>query len=229
MSHGEQSLSERLADGIVEIIHNERLGPGDALASSRELAHRLEVTIPTLREALRRLEATQVVEFRHGSGTYVGPGIERRVVVNPHLPHSGRESVLELVEARLVLEPAIAAAAARARVPDAVRQMETSSNNALYPPKEALRRALHFHVALAAASGNALLKETIEALLHIRAREQVEIRHRCNDRVRDHTEHVRIFEAVRDGDATAAERLTREHLTAIRDVIMAADFPGEEG
>src|SRR5262249_53290971 len=137
-------------------------------------------------------------------------------------------SVLELVEARLVIEPAIAAAAARARVPEAVSQMKTASNNALQPPRESLHRAMHFHVALAAASGNALLKETVEALLHMRAREQVEIRHRYNDRARDHAEHVQIFEAVRDGDATAAERLTREHLTAIRDAIMAADFPEEE-
>ena len=62
---------------------------------------------------------------------------------------------------------------------------------------------MHFHVALAAASGNALLRETVEALLHVRAREQVEIRHRYNDRTRDHAEHVEIFEAVRDGDAEA--------------------------
>ncbi|MFC7650005.1 winged helix-turn-helix domain-containing protein [Streptosporangium lutulentum] len=70
-------MSERLADDIVEIIRSERLGPGDVLASSRELARRFDVTTPTVREALRRLEATGVVEFRHGSGTYVGPGIDR--------------------------------------------------------------------------------------------------------------------------------------------------------
>ncbi|WP_329093622.1 MULTISPECIES: FadR/GntR family transcriptional regulator [unclassified Streptosporangium] len=225
MSYSEQSLSERLADDIVEIIRSERLGPGDVLASSRELARRFEVTTPTVREALRRLEATGVVEFRHGSGTYVGPGVDRRLLANPHLPRSTRESVLELVEARLVVEPVIAALAARTRVPEAVEKLEAASVNALYPPRESLRQAAHFHVALAAASGNALLRETVEALFHVRAREQVEIRHRYNDRARDHAEHVEIFEAVRDGDAAAAERLTREHLTAIRDAVVAAEFP----
>ena len=54
--------------------------PGEALASSRDLAKRFDLTTPTVREALRRLEATGIVEFRHGSGTYVGVGIDRRVL-----------------------------------------------------------------------------------------------------------------------------------------------------
>ncbi|MGW6054690.1 FadR/GntR family transcriptional regulator [Streptomyces sp. NPDC055189] len=228
MSYGSQpSLSERLADDIVEIIRTERLTPGDALASSRELARRFEVTTPTVREALRRLEATGVVEFRHGSGTYVGPGVDRRLLANPHQPRSDRASVLELVGARLVLEPAIAAAAARSRSADGIRQLSLATGNALLPPEESLRQSVHFHVALAEASGNALLREAVEALLYVRAREQVEIRHRYNDRERDHAEHVEIYAAVQAGDAAAAERLTREHLTAIRDAVLAADFPGE--
>ncbi|WP_327351149.1 FadR/GntR family transcriptional regulator [Streptomyces sp. NBC_01304] len=225
MSRGELSLSEHLADSIVEIIRSEQLGPGDALASSRDLARRFEVTTPTVREALRRLEATGVVEFRHGSGTYVGPGIERRLMANPHLPRSSRESVLELVEARLVVEPAIAGAAARARVAEGVRQLEAAAGNALHPPEESLRQSVHFHVALAATSGNALLREAVEALLQVRSREQVEIRHRYNDRARDHAEHLEILEAVREGDADRAEQLTRDHLVAIRDAVLAADFP----
>lgn len=216
MSRGEPTLSERLADSIVEIIRAERLGPGAVLASSRDLARRLDVTTPTIREALRRLEATGIIEFRHGSGTYVGAGIDRRLLANPHRPAVDREAVLELVDARLVVEPAIAAAAARVRVADALRRLELAAANALTPPDGDSRPAVHFHVALAAASGNALLAETVEALLHVRVREQIEIRHRYDDRARDHAEHVAIFEAVRDGDVALAERLTREHLTSIR-------------
>ncbi|TDV55179.1 FadR/GntR family transcriptional regulator [Actinophytocola oryzae] len=219
------SLSERLADSIVEIIRDQRLGPGAALASSRDLAKRFDVTTPTVREALRRLEATGIVEFRHGSGTYVGDGIDRRVLANPHGPAIDRESVLELVEARLVVEPAIAAVAARVRSPEALARLESATTNALHPPVGHTRPAVHFHVALAAASGNRLLEESVEALLHVRVREQLEIRHRYDDRERDHAEHVRICAAVRDGDAEAAEHLTRTHLESIRTAIQAATFP----
>jgi DNA-binding FadR family transcriptional regulator len=44
--------------GVVEIVRDEQLAPGEALASSRDLAKRFDVTTPTVREALRRLEAT---------------------------------------------------------------------------------------------------------------------------------------------------------------------------
>lgn len=219
------SLSERLADGIVAIIRDENLLPGEALASSRDLAKRFDVTTPTVREALRRLEATGIVEFRHGSGTYVGTGVDRRVLANPHRPAIDRESVLELVDARLVLEPAIAAAAARSRAPEALERLKSAADNALQPPVGDTRPAPHFHVALAATSGNKLLEESIEALLHMRVREQLEIRHRYDDRERDHAEHLEIYAAVRDGDAATAERLTRTHLESIRSAIEAATFP----
>lgn len=213
------SRSERIADGIVDIIGREGLAPGDALQSSRELAKRFSVTTPTIREALRRLEATGVVEFRHGSGTYVGPGAGRRLVANPHLPPPDRDAVLQLVDARLVLEPVIARAAATGRDDDHLRDLASASVNALTPPDGDVRPALHFHVALAAASGNPLLRETVEALLHVRQREQVAIRRTYDDRERDHAEHLRIFEAVRDRDGDAAERLTRSHLESIRAMV----------
>lgn len=217
--HADLSLSERLADGIVDLIRTERLGPGDALVSSRELARRFEVTTPTVREALRRLEATGMVEFRHGSGTYVAPGVDRRVLANPHQLLADRASVLELVEARLVLEPSIAAAAARHRSPDGLAALAAASENALQPPDGDVRPALHFHVALAAATGNVLLRESMEALLHVRARDQIAIRHHYDDRTQDHAEHVTILDAVRDGDPDAAQRLTAAHLTSIRDAV----------
>ncbi|MFP5070487.1 FadR/GntR family transcriptional regulator [Pseudonocardia nantongensis] len=216
-----ETLSERLADDIMGIIRSEGLTPGDQLASSRDLAKRFEVTTPTVREALRRLEATGAVEFRHGSGTYVAPGADRRLLANPHRPAGTREGALELVEARLVLEPPIAAAAARTRDASGLRMLENSVSNALHPPRGDLRPAVHFHVALAATSGNTLLRETVEALLHVRARQQIEIRHRYDDRERDHEEHVALLAAVRDGDPDRAAELTVAHLESIRTAVRA--------
>ncbi|KAJ1684378.1 hypothetical protein LUZ63_020133 [Rhynchospora breviuscula] len=197
------------------------LGPGDPLESSRALAKRFDVTTPTVREALRRLEATDVIRLRHGSGTYIGEGIGRRLLVNPHVARASTDSVLELVEARMLLEPPVAAAAARSRTDAALQLLASAADNALKPQHGDERPGVHFHVALAAATGNRLVSESIEALLHVRAHDQVEIRHRYDDRGRDHAEHVEILTAVRDRDEEAAARLTRDHLGAIRDSFAA--------
>ncbi|MGJ9423550.1 FadR/GntR family transcriptional regulator [Aeromicrobium sp. CF3.5] len=227
MSPTTLSLSERIADGIVDIIRTDGLRPGDPLMSSRELAKRFEVTTPTLREALRRLEATDVIRFRHGSGTYVGDGAIRRMMHNPHAGGVDRASMLELIEARLVLEPPIAARAAEHRGEVHLGDLEAATANALVPQRGEERPALHFHVALAAAAGNALVRETVEALLHVRSSDQVAIRRSLADRDRDHTEHLEILEAVRDRDAASAQTLTRLHLEAIHDSVDRLVFTQE--
>nr|QEO74203.1 GntR family transcriptional regulator [uncultured bacterium] len=224
------SLSDRLTEAILGIIRDAGLGPGDAIPSARELAKRFELTTPTIREALRKLEATGAVEFRHGSGTYVGPTINNVVLANPHRPPITKESVLHLIGARLLIEPAVAAQAATAQTtaPTSPRRsldgLEAAVTNALTPPGGPAF-ALNFHVELAAASGNPVVEELVASLLKVRLREQQQIRQLYDNRKRDYEEHRAIFEAVKAGDSAAAERLTREHLEHIERAIEAADFP----
>lgn len=218
------SLSDRLTEAILGIIRDQDLGPGDAIPSARELAKRFELTTPTIREALRKLEATGAVEFRHGSGTYVGPTINNVVLANPHRPPITKQSVLQLIGARLVIEPAVAHQSALARGEQNLDRLEAAVTNALVPPGGPAF-ALNFHVELAAASGNPLLEEVLASLLKVRVREQQQIRQLYDNRNRDHEEHRAILDAVRAQDAAEAERLTREHLDNIRAAVERADFP----
>jgi DNA-binding FadR family transcriptional regulator len=215
------SLSDRLTESILGIIRDGGLRPGDAIPSARELAKRFAITTPTVREALRKLEATGAVEFRHGSGTYVGPTINNVVLANPHRPPITKDSVLQLISARLVIEPAVAAQSAVARQSENLERLEAAVTNALVPPGGP-KFALNFHVELAAASGNPLLQEVLASLLKVRVREQQQIRALYDNRERDHEEHQAIVEAVRAQDAVRAEWLTREHLDNIRRAVEAA-------
>ncbi|MFI5729064.1 FadR/GntR family transcriptional regulator [Kribbella sp. NPDC051587] len=225
-SEAPPSLSDRLTESILGIIRDGGLGPGDAIPSARELAKRFEITTPTIREALRKLEATGAVEFRHGSGTYVGPTINNVVLANPHRPPITKESVLQLISARLVIEPAIAAQSAAARQPENLERLEAAVTNALVPPGGP-SFALNFHIELAGASGNPLLQEVLASLLKVRLREQQQIRALYDNRTRDHEEHQAIVDAVRAQDAERAERLTREHLDNIRAAVESADAWGQ--
>lgn len=53
------------------MIISGELKPGQALPAERQLAQMLKISRPTLRQAISALAATNVVESRHGGGTFV--------------------------------------------------------------------------------------------------------------------------------------------------------------
>src|SRR5436189_296817 len=69
---------------------------------------RLMKAAPPVRESLRRLEAIGVVEIRHGSGVYVRTGGDRVLVANPYSGRLEARMILELLDARLLIEPTLA-------------------------------------------------------------------------------------------------------------------------
>ena len=211
------SLSERLADGLLDLIAEQRLAPGDPLPTVRNLAARFGVTPPTMREALRRLQATDAVELRHGSGVYVGAGVLRTLMPNPNSAPIQDEQILYLIEARLAIEPSIAALAAQHRTEEHLARLGSAVDTALQERVARQGPRLNFHRELASASGNPVLFEVVDSLLAVRRREQKVLRGLIHDRTRDHDQHRAIFAAVRDNDPAAATELTRQHLLELRD------------
>jgi GntR family transcriptional regulator len=74
-------LPLQVRDGVRQFLAEQGLGPGDQLPTEEELASRFEVSRTTLREGLRLLEQSGVVEVRHGNGRYVAalPVVERPI------------------------------------------------------------------------------------------------------------------------------------------------------
>ncbi|MEI6407462.1 MAG: GntR family transcriptional regulator, partial [Actinomycetes bacterium] len=70
MPQGSQRVT-RIANQLLEMIENRGLVPGSALPSERTLAQQLEVSRPSLREALHILQAQGMVTIKHGQGTFV--------------------------------------------------------------------------------------------------------------------------------------------------------------
>ncbi|MEV6603986.1 FCD domain-containing protein [Kutzneria sp. NPDC051319] len=220
MSQAPQSggLSDRLVDGLLELISAGALGPGDSLPTVRELAARFAVTTPTIREALRRLQTTDAVRMRHGSGIYVGDGIHRMLMPNPNSTPLKDEHIIQLVEARLTIEPGIAAMAAANRTVDDLERLARAVDTAKRSADDN-RPKLNFHRELAAASGNQVLFEVVDSLLAARSREQRALRAQIENRGRDYEQHVAIFLAVESGDVEQARLLTEQHLRDLRTTV----------
>lgn len=226
------SLSDALTDRMLALIRHEGLRPGQRLPSARALAQRFAVALPTVREALRRLQATGAVELRHGSGVYVSAALDRVLLPNPNLGGLPRDRLLDLLDARLLIEPYLARRAAREHDEPAAATLSdllAAARAALSGDDRVLHEAnMAFHAGVAAASGNTVLSEVLESLIAVHGSEQREILSIYDDRVRDHEEHRAIAAAIAGRDDAGAAELMRAHLAEVRDVVAARLASGPE-
>ena len=219
------SGSDMLTEQILDLIEQEGLGRGDRLPTVQALAGRFAVAAPTMREALRRLQAVGVVEMRHGSGVYVRHAGRRVVLPNPYPGRLKIETILDLLDARLLIEPHLAGLAAHADA-DAIAELARMIDDAgqLLEGREDARLSavnLGFHRGVARCAGNSVLAQVIDTLLDLYGPEQMEILRLYADRVHDHEEHAAILQAIQSHDpALASERMQR-HLEGVRTVVAA--------
>ncbi|MFT4013550.1 MAG: FadR/GntR family transcriptional regulator [Paracoccus sp. (in: a-proteobacteria)] len=143
-----------VADQILALASGHGLGPGDRLPSERDLSDALGVSRPSLREALIALEVEGRVEIRMGSGVYL---------VESATPAPGRsegEGPMEILQARAIVESAIAEEAARQASPMLVAALDANLHQmglALNDTPRAIALDGAFHQTVAASLGNALL------------------------------------------------------------------------
>src|ERR687890_1291238 len=113
-------LYEEVASRTRDLIVSGELRPGQALPSERKLAEQFKVGRAVIREAIRQLEVSGLVESRHGGGNYVREVTVEHLVAPIASVLNGMAPLREeLMDARLFFEPQIArAAAARATTED---------------------------------------------------------------------------------------------------------------
>jgi GntR family transcriptional regulator, transcriptional repressor for pyruvate dehydrogenase complex len=217
------SLSDSLQEELLRLIREENLRSGDRLPPVRSLAERFSVAPPTVREALRRLQANGVVEMRHGSGTYIRSDRERMVLVNPDHGELWVGAIPQLLETRALIEPRAAELAAQNAGEAEIGKLEELLKEAegyLRGDDESLHRTnMGLHCAIAQCSGNFILAQVLESLVELYPFEQLAIMEFYNDRRSDHEEHRVIVGAIKDGDAARANELMREHILGVKSVV----------
>lgn len=101
------------ADQIKQLILTRGLTPGDPLPTEAELCEELDVSRSSVREAIRTLSTLDIVDVRHGHGTYVGPMsldpmVEALVFRGVLSPEGSLQALREVVEVRLALDLSMA-------------------------------------------------------------------------------------------------------------------------
>ena len=109
-----RNLAQQTADSLYgRIVNGGTWGPGDRLPNENELAEQLGVSRGTLREAIRLLTAQGILTAQKGRGTFVAENASLPGRFDLENLPVERSRLADLFEARLLLEPELAALACR--------------------------------------------------------------------------------------------------------------------
>lgn len=228
-----QAAYQQVADQLKDQIVTGELAAGARLPNETELARLFGVSRSTVREALRLLASQHLIDTTRGvtGGSFVSSPDAVSVAENLGgtlglLVNGQNMTVANLLQARLLLEPAAARLAAGSADPDALAALEaTITSTSALAPSHGFVVHWDFHTTLVASTGNPLLRlmcQPINQVLRTRLHRDRIAREVWDDVDAD---HVRIYQAVADGDGDAAERLTRDHLHSLRPLYEQMEEP----
>ena len=209
------SISEDIAQQILDLISSGNLAPGQRLPSERELCKNFGAARSSLREALRGLSMIGVLTARVGEGTsvaadggkFLGKIIEWRLITEKH-------DIENLLEVRIALEGIAAANVARDGSEADITKLATllaKMKSAVKDKKQFAALDLEFHVTLAKASGNSLLFDLISMIRNqlVTALDKLLL---PQVRPLTYKEHAAIVEAIQRRDADRARDAMHTHL-----------------
>ena len=212
-------ISKVISSQIEEAILNKNYEAGAKLPSELELCKQFGASRTSVREALQALSANGLISIVKGKGIFVNK-INSETVINPlqkYLKLSlNRNYVLDLVHARQILEPAIAASAAVNHTKKDIERLrldisECEKCDAGYVELARIDMKFHYDLALATHS------EVIPLLLKPIQKLMPELKSTVYATVEDAKEsaiiwHTKIIDAVEAEDPVAANQTMTEHL-----------------
>jgi DNA-binding FadR family transcriptional regulator len=236
-AHRIPKMAEVIAAELRAKILNGDLRAGESLMSEAALMAEYEVSRPTLREALRLLEAQDLVSVRRGS--HRGPVVSlpdssvvaRSIAIQLHLQHA---TLADVHRFRMVIEPPAARMAAGNATPDdikALREILEEENLSKGDFAAFAAVSWRFHTVLMNASGNATMAVVAESLQHISQQYATvglaESKDRSDQQARSLKAHHRLVDLVERGAATEAERFWSKHMAAVAEVLLetAGEIP----
>jgi GntR family transcriptional repressor for pyruvate dehydrogenase complex len=208
-----EAVPQQIVSRLLDLIQQRHLGPGDRLPAERELAASMGVSRSSLREALRALTVLGVTDMRHGTGTYVS-SLEPELLVRPlsFVLSLSEQASDQLFEARKVVEPAMAALAARRIDDDALTRLDgcVARARATIGDAEAFMETdIELHDTIREAAGNAILGRFMESIraLGLASRRRTGARRAVQEQsLKDHRAIVKALRA-RDADRASAAML----------------------
>ena len=217
-----RGLVTEIVDALASSIRAGDIKPGDKLPTEAAIMARFDVSRTVVREAISKLQASNLVATRHGIGTFALEQIDPKTFQISPVDFATVNDVISVLELRISLETETAGLAAMRRTSanlDAMQQALDSFETSLKGESDAVPSDFQFHLEIAKATGNRHFAELMTYLgENIIPRTRVNTPARAReDRdtylKRVHTEHQAILAAIRTQKPDAARAAMRLHLS----------------
>ncbi|NMM81755.1 GntR family transcriptional regulator [Acidovorax sp. SRB_14] len=226
MQRRPRSLAHELVGTLGDRIRDGSYPPADKLPTEAAIMAEFGVSRTVVREAISKLQASGLVETRHGVGTFVlGLGDAAAFRIAPDQLSTLHE-VIAVLELRIGVETEAAALAAVRRTDADLARMRSALGafmGALEAGRDAVGADFQFHLEIARATQNqhfADLMATLGATIIPRARlggPQGASSEQAAYLQRVHAEHDSIFDAIARQDPDGARAAMRTHLANSRE------------
>jgi len=214
-----RSLADVLAQKLREEIASGRLLPGERLPTENRLCETYGVSRPIVREAIGRLKHDGLVRSRQGAGAFVAEPDMCATFRIDISDFSDKEEVRNIIELLMAVESKASALAAERRTKTNLARIEKqlgAMQKAIDRGEPGVEEDVAFHRAIVESTGNPFYRD-LSDFLDRRVRNFIRTARSNTARMGGLTqlvqnEHRRIFDAIADGDATAAYAAAESHL-----------------
>jgi GntR family transcriptional repressor for pyruvate dehydrogenase complex len=223
------TVGNQALEAIKSMIVSGQLKPGQALPAERELAAMLGISRPSLREATRALSSMNVLEVRHGGGTFVS-SLEPGLLTAPisFLLQIDDQALGYLFEVRKVIEVGAARLAAPRITQGELVELDhlvEAAHRVIDDPAEYLRLDFEIHAGIVAAVGNPLYTSLYDSIAQLSLDSRRRTAISASTRAQAHEAHVALVNALHDKDPHAAAEMMRRHIEEIELAFFDADNP----
>ncbi len=216
-------IYEEIARQIEKLI-TEKLKPGDKLPPERQLADMFGVSRSSIRDAIRALELSGLVEARQGMGTVVRER-SNEAAINPltQILVKQQKLVGELLDVRKMIEPPLARRAAEHATNEEITEMQNILDRQAQRMKAgelAIEEDNDFHYAIALAADNSVVLKVLDVLMDLLrdTRERsLQVQGRPERSMAGHRE---ILDAIKRRDAAGAEAAMCRHIEAVEQIVL---------
>lgn len=224
MEHNEQDvrpLAEQVSDRLMDYILKQELKSGERMPTEIELTEQLGVGRSTIREAVKILASRNILEVRHGAGTFVADNVG--ITEDPlgfAFIRDKRKLTHDLLEVRMLIEPPIAAMAARNATQEDIVLLEESYNKVerlILAGLPYLKEDVIYHQRIAAASKNLVVPNLTPIISQ--AVNLFTTRTGCRLRKETIETHRAVLEAIKQRDSIAAQDAMVLHLVYNRNLL----------